>query len=53
MDKKIAVLLNEAAKHGIRDPNVTDVIQAYLFTFSKVRSLIKIIIIIVSTNNKI
>ena len=52
MDKKIAVLLNEAAKHGIHDPNLTDVIQDY-FTFSKVRSLIKIIVIIVSTNNKI
>ena len=52
MDKKIAILLNVAAKHGIRDPNLTDVIQDY-FKFSKVRSLIKIIVIIVSTNNKI
>ena len=42
MDKKIAVLLNKAAKHGIRDPNLTDVIQDY-FTFSKVRSLIKLL----------
>ena len=52
MDKKIAVLSNEVAKHGIRDPNLTDIIQDY-FTFSKVRSLIKIIVIIFSANNKI